>query len=674
MKSTQIVTDKAQQKRIIEDAPLGIYFPDDTKLFNPLRELPDFIDQTPELFYTWVMSRPEYFWLTCKILLNVDIHVMQGVILQNLWKYKFPMLVGSRGMGKSFLLAVYALLRIVLLRNRKVIICGSGFRQSKIIFGYMETIRSNSPILRNIIPESSIFHATDGYKMVCGDSFAMAIPIGTGDKIRGLRANDVIADEFASVPVEIFETVIAGFAAVASSPTEQAAAMSRQAAANYFGFEFADDRDAHIGNQIIVSGTAYYSFNHFAAYHEKYKKFIKLRGDHKKIVELIGEDWANFNPDDFCIIRIAVDMLPPGFMDAAQVARAKATVNNGIYQMEYGAVFSSDSNGFYKRTLIEGCVVKMGQDIIRPNGEILSFRDAMFEVMTSGNKEKMYVMGIDPAMAADNFSIVILELNQECRKIVYCWTTNKDDHRNKLTLNLTKENNYYAYCARKIRSLMARFNIVNIAIDAEGGGRSVMESLNDINLIRPGEVPLWPIINFEKPEDTDGMSGSHIIDVIRFAREDWTSQANHGLRKDFEDKVVLFPFFDAISFLDADLKVVLSDNEDSIDKLIEEIEELKNELSTISVSTTPMTNRERWDTPEIKLPNSKKGRQRKDRYSALLMANMTARTQERAIHYDIHMAIGGFSGGYMNKDDDKDPRAYIGHAKICATLNALYND
>jgi hypothetical protein len=221
---------------------------------------------------------------------------------------------------------------------------------------------------------------------------------------------------------------------------------------------------------------------------------------------------------------------------------------------------------------------------------------------------------------------------------------------------------------------MARFNTVNIAIDVEGGGRSVMESLNDHNLVRPGESPLWPIRNYDKPHPSDGMIGDHIIDVISFTREDWTSQANHGLRKDMEDKVLLFPHFDAVSFLDADLKMVLSDNEDSIDKCIEEIEELKNELCTITVTNTPATNRERWDTPEVKLPNSKKGRQRKDRYSALLMANMTARTRERTLTYDIHMAIGGFAGNVVKrKDAPDDPRElYEGHQTICRQLNDLY--
>lgn len=40
--------------------------------------------------------------------------------------------------------------------------------------------------------------------------------------------------------------------------------------------------------------------------------------------------------------------------------------------------------------------------------------------------------------------------------------------------------------------------------------------------------------------------------------------------------------------------------------------------------------RDRWDTPDIKMPNGKRGKLRKDRYSALLIANMIARQMNRA--------------------------------------------
>ncbi len=187
-----------QKERFLKDAPLGVIFKsDDSQMFNPLEYMPEVWAETPELYYTWLLSRPEYFSFTCKELMNVNIHPFQGVILENLWKHKFPLLVAARGASKSYCLAVYCLLRILLLRNRKVIICGSGFRQSKIIFEYMENIVKNSKILSSIITENDIQHGNDGWRMKCGDSFALAIPIGSsGGSIRGLRANDIVADEF----------------------------------------------------------------------------------------------------------------------------------------------------------------------------------------------------------------------------------------------------------------------------------------------------------------------------------------------------------------------------------------------------------------------------------------------------------------------------------------------
>ena len=79
---------------------------------------------------------------------------------------------------------------------------------------------------------------------------------------------------------------------------------------------------------------------------------------------------------------------------------------------------------------------------------------------------------------------------------------------------------------------------------------------------------------------------------------------------------------------------------DSLGECILEIEELKNELTTIvmtQTSTGPNA-RDRWDTPETKLPGGKKGRLRKDRYSSLLIANMLARQLNKtsfSVDYDI---------------------------------------
>ena len=75
-----------------------------------------------------------------------------------------------------------------------------------------------------------------------------------------------------------------------------------------------------------------------------------------------------------------------------------------------------------------------------------------------------------------------------------------------------------------------------------------------------------------------------------------------------------------------------------------EIEELKNELSIIEHSVTGISGRDRWDTPEIKMPGGKKGKLCKDRYSALLMANHVARTLQAITPVkQEHNSVGGFA-------------------------------
>ena len=51
--------------------------------------------------------------------------------------------------------------------------------------------------------------------------------------------------------------------------------------------------------------------------------------------------------------------------------------------------------------------------------------------------------------------------------------------------------------------------------------------------------------------------------------------------------------------------------------------------------------RDRWDTPEVKLPNGKKGRIRKDRYSSLVIANMLARQIKNKIKPISYEVVGG---------------------------------
>ena len=603
--------------------------------------------QLPDLHLLKILRDPKYIGTTCKLLFNIELHPMQVAILQEFWIRAFPMYIASRGWGKSFLLALYCIIRCSFYPGTKIVVVGAAFRQSKIIFEYMETIWRNSPILRSIFGgnDDGPRRDVDRCTIRLGDSWTIAIPMGDGSKIRGLRAHIIIADEFASISPDIYETVVSGFAAVSASPIQNVKEQAKRQAMIEAGLwnDELEVLEYKMGNQAIISGTADYAFKHFASYWRRYKTIIESKGDKNKLEEIFkGEVPENFNWRDYTIIRIPYELIPRGFMDDKQVSRAKATIHTGIYNMEYAACFVKDSEGFFRRSLIESCIASEDNNIVINDQRII------FDTMIRGDSNKKYIYGIDPASEQDNFSIVILELNEKFSKVVYCWTTNRHNFKERQKTGLIYEHDFYGFCVRKIRNLMKIFPCERIGMDAQGGGVAIEEALHDPSKLESNEQLIWPIIDYNKHKDTDDQQGLHILELVQFARADWTAQANHGLRKDLEDKILLFPRFDDLtlglavenegkSILEADLTTKLYDN---LSECILEIEDLKNELTTIvmtQTSTGPNA-RDRWDTPELKLQNGKKGRLRKDRYSSLIIANMLARQMNNNLQdltYDV---------------------------------------
>jgi len=191
------------------------------------------------------------------------------------------------------------------------------------------------------------------------------------------------------------------------------------------------------------------------------------------------------------------------------------------------------------------------------------------------------------------------------------------------------------------------------------------------------ELPLWPWIKegdtdvfwWEKSgKPTDVEPGDHLLHMVQFANADFTRDANHFMRKDFESKITLFPMFDSATIGESiALDKIHKRNYDTMEDCVMEIEELKDELATIIHDQTT-GGRDRWDTPEVKLPGNRKGRLRKDRYSALLMANMICHVMENELEGIQHTFAGGFAGERggprsMNQD------MYVGPNHIVSKMN-----
>jgi hypothetical protein len=559
-----------------------------------------------------------------KVFLNIDLLPFQGYLYNLFLNKNFVTMVASRGAGKSFLLAVYAILKGILRQGSKIVIVSASFRQSQVVFNYIDEIYKRSPFLQQICNDYGMNKKgprrdTNMCRFALGNSLIMAVPLGNGDKIRGLRACTILCDEFGSIPEQIFQVVVRGFSVVSMNPIEKVKEEYRKQELISKGIVTDAPIEAeNKNNQIILTGTASYEFNHFFGWVQKYKKIIECGTDHQKLKDSFGKnltesDLLSLDPKKFAVIELPYTALPKGYMDDGIIAESKATMTQANFDMEFMAKFYKDSDGFFKASLILGNVA------YKP-----------FFPFIKGHKDKRYVMGIDPAKENDNFSIVVVEVGENYNnKVVYCWATNEKKMKESGEVN--EYQTYYGACSRKIRSLMKAFNIELITMDAGGGGREVANYLQENNLLGKNEQPIWDIDDITQ----DTYKGLHILKMVDF-NATWAADANHSLKKAFETRALTIPEYDTIG-IEKELNSSQAAREksnnkemlgkynyldDSIEDVNEEIEELKKELMMIAVTATS-TGKEHFDL--VKQSSGQKSenktKRRKDRYSALLLAN-----------------------------------------------------
>lgn len=599
------------------------------KFKNPLAGAEWYNDEKiPDLIINLSLEE-EYLHFVCKYILNIELLPFQAAIIRMLWTKQLPILLASRGAGKSWVLSVYIVLRLLLHQGCRIAVVGAGLRQSMVLFNYVMQIYDNAPILQDITGGSG--KKNYGPKRdvnMCywnvGSSRAVFLPLGNGEKIRGQRANIIVCDEFASVSAEIFETVVRGFAAVKSEGVHRNVSqayraklmkhLSKDKIEELAGME--DEikiRGSLVGNQIVLSGTAFYRFNHFFEYYSYYKAIILSGGD-KDLLQREFPDReiaTSIDPSEYAIMRIPCTALPPGLMDPTVMAQGEATMDPMIFGMEYHCIFPSDSEGFYLASWLHNCTVKMGSE-------------NSFSAKLHGHSGKQYIMGIDPASESDNFAINVLEINEDgTRHCVYQWSTNRKEFEEaKMRKKIDNDiKDYNSFCIRHIRDLYRRFDLKLIVLDTGGGGVSIREGLRDPDKLLDEYDDI--ILDMDD-ENSDPEEGKLMLKMIEFSNYDWRRNAHWGLRSDFLNKKILFPAYDAASIeVDSYLEDKLGD---TLEDCYLEIEQCKKEITLIKHDQTPQGH-EKWDVPKVIGIDADQAQKKikRDRFTSILLANWGCR-------------------------------------------------
>lgn len=596
----------------------------------------------------------------------------QRVMLHMMWTKKFPMVLACRGAGKTFMLAIYCLLKCLLIPGTRIVVVSGGFRQAKFVFQYMDEIIKNSPILQETIRkyhpgnDFGVKYATDKvYLKVGWNTDITGIPIGDGSKVRGLRATTLICDEVASIEDKVFDTAIGPFLSVQADPAEAVIVRGfidrlKRMGAKPEVIKMIEAGQRKQSNQLILTGTATYQFNHFFRRYETYNIFAKSHGDRKKIKEglqvqsgeskvVITDDmldlWSGSLWREYAIFQLPYNGMPPGFLDDAVVATHRATMDPVIFGHEYQCKFSKDTNGFFPRSIIDEASPGKGE----PN-------EVHYELY--GDPNAQYVMGLDPARWNDNFGLVVLKLQGGIAKCVYVKSWNKAEFQKSV---------------KNIREVMRRFpNIVRIAMDKGGGGDTIMELLANAKILQEGERP---IIEIDPQDETYKAipNALRILELVNF--HTWGVPANHSMKADIILKRLIFPkrldddvIMHNHSMLLHGRPLDLTISEDV--RLYEHINDLLygtessegevvthgayrefnfmvDELCTIIQSVTEKGT-ETFGLPRLSDQPEGLDIRRRDRYSALLLASHAARGIIGHGHNLYRPVMGGSPGMILN--------------------------
>lgn len=491
-------------------------------------------------------------------MLGVDLAPIQRVVFRDMWFKNYVITVASRGFGKTFLLGLLAALSCLLYPGYRVGLIAPVFRQSKMIFSEVEKLYSRSTILREACEKRPTRGADTcylRYKSIAGagGSLIESLPLGDGSKIRGSRFYLIIIDELAQVPDKTLDMVVRPMGATTLEPMENVRRLEQQRKLIQLGLATEDDFEDKSVNKMIMTSSGYYKFNHMWRRMKDYWRQMDLEGDESQYSVWQVPHWD----------------LPEGFLDRNNIEEAKRVMSTLEYQMEYEAAMISDSEGFFKASLLEACT-----------------QDSGFSLEFRGDPAAQYILGVDPNQGGSASCGITLIKIGPVNKIVASYELKKNT-----TQGLTTA----------IQEFCEDFNVVRIFMDKGGGGKAICD------LLEEGYNGKEPIID-RTNDDHKHMEGRHILEMINF-NPSWIADANFATLALLEDRRLLFPEV-PVSTLDAEAVAY------------ETIKLLKSQMLNIIVTQTS-SGLLHFDTP-------KKG-QNKDLYSALILAGYGVKIVEKEL-------------------------------------------
>lgn len=523
--------------------------------------------------------------------LNIKLHIFQQMLIYMIDRNDISAWIASRGLGKSFITALYCCVRCILYPGTKVIISSKTKGQAAgiIIQKINDELMSMSYILSKEIKEINTSQNKPKVTFWCGSTIEVAVQ---SENSRYLRSHILILDEYVIMDKDILDKVL----------------LPTQVGMRQPGYK-SNPKYSHIkeqNKQIYLSSAGFTHEWGYDKFRFAVKKMLTNDGGFACAIPFTCAIHHNITTKE----QIKNEMEKDGATPAS-------------FLMEYCAVFFNESDtAFFKSNQINPC--RIVQDVFIPptNSEYNEAKKSPKELKKLKMprlKGEFRVIGADIAISKgnnnDNSVFTLMRLLPEGDKLIR-YVVHIEAHN-----GMEKEQQ-----AIRLKQLFKDFDADYMIIDTSSVGSGVWDHIQRKNYDKDRNEWHEAMTCFNKDNDVNeklAMNADPVVYSMK-ARVNENHKVATSLRDGFNTKKVLLP----IPEVDA-RELLINDNsyiniKDLEERAIMEARMLQPYAQTNALVNELITLEWEYVGNERKVRVFEKGRNRKDRYSSLGYANFLA--------------------------------------------------
>ncbi|MCY9056071.1 terminase family protein [Bacillus spizizenii] len=437
--------------------------------------------------------------------LGVKLFLYQKLLLWAMNKYSFFMYIAARGQGKSYIIAIYCVIRAILYPSSNIVLASGTKGQARLIITEkIFALKNNS---KNVDREIKEFKTSANECYVVFWNGSKITAVTSGDSARGYRANILIVDEFRLITKETIDQILRPFLNVNRTPPY-----------------LQNPKYKHLTeeNKEIYISSAWYK-NHWIW--ESFKSYLNGM--------LSGKDYfVAVLPWQLSVFH---NLLSRKRVEQQQT---EADFDQMSWDMEYEALFVGENeNAYFKLDDIQKCRT-LPKPFYPPTLlEWLDNRDKKKKLTNMPKQSgEIRLVGMDVALMGSSKAVK----NDTTQFTLMRLLPQGDEYRRDVVYMEKMEGEHSEIQAIRLKQLYYDFEADYVALDTNGNGMSVSDDLMRIIYDRDRDIeyPAWTVINDEMMDDRK--IDKNAIPVIYSIKGN--NEINHkvatGLRSAFEKRKI----------------------------------------------------------------------------------------------------------------------------------------